>query len=143
MNHNFSGRKEEQLKIYEGLNGTEVDTSHRRIMVLCGLGGIGKSQLAAQYAYDCENTYSSVWWVNAKTTTSLSQDFFIIAQKLVSHHAGVRTSIGQNPDYSWLAAMLRLPVNAIDQSGKLAASTDMESIIQAVKSWFSNKDNHD
>lgn len=140
-NHNFTGRTKELLEMHKVLNPTDLDTSRQKIMVLCGLGGIGKSQLAAEYAYTHENLYTSVWWVNANTTLSLVQDFSAILQQLVSYHAQVRTSTGQRPDYSWIATLLRLPANAIDQEGQLVAATDMKPIVQAVKSWLANKEN--
>lgn len=115
--------------------------SCQRTVVLHGLGGIGKTQLAIQYAYSHEEDYTSVWWVNAKSTETLSQGYFGVAQELVSHHAKIRTSNGQKPDYPWIAVMLRVPLGSIDQQGKLAASADREVIIEAVKSWFADKDN--
>ena len=48
-------------------------------MVLHGLGGIGKTQLAIQYAYIHQKDYTSVWLVNASTTQTLSQGFLEIA----------------------------------------------------------------
>lgn len=140
-NHNFTGRKDELLEIQKVFHGPEVDTLHRRIMVLCGLGGVGKSQLATEYAYDFKHMYTSVWWVNATTTASLSQDFLQIAQQLVSYHAQKRTSTGQTPDYSWIATILRLPADSINQAGQVVAPIDMKPIIQGIKSWLMNEDN--
>lgn len=140
-NHNFTGRKVEQLEMQKVLHGSDIESLRQKIMVLCGLGGIGKSQLAAQYAYEHEDMYTSVWWVNANSRLSLAQDYFTILQQLVSHHAQIRTRVGQIPDYSWIATMLRLPTSGIDHAGQLVASTDMKLIIQAVKSWFGNSKN--
>lgn len=140
-NHNFTGRTKELLEIHKILKGPEVEASDQRIMVLYGLGGIGKSQLAMQYAYQYENTYTSVWWVNATSMASLSRDYRMIAQELVSYHAQVRARSGQTPDYSWLATLLSLPVDAIDQAGQLATLADIKLIIQAVRLWLADTDN--
>lgn len=140
-NHNFTGRNKELVEMNKVLHDPDANTSRQNVMVLYGLGGIGKSQLAAQYAYNHENLYTSVWWVNADTVLSLSQDFFMILQQLVSYHAEVRTSTGQRPNYSWIATMLRLPEDGIDERGQLVATTDMKPIIQAVKSWLANEQN--
>lgn len=78
-NHNFTGRDEELLRIHKVVHGTEADPSHQRIMALYGLGGVGKSQLATQYVYEEEDTYTSVRWVNANTTASLTRDILAIA----------------------------------------------------------------
>lgn len=101
-NHNFCGREKELLAIHEQLQGTKSDISNQRIMVVCGLGGIGKTQLAAQYAYNNEGAYTSVWWVNASTTTSLNQGFLSIAQRLVSYHAELRIRTGLYLDWNSL-----------------------------------------
>lgn len=137
-NHNFTSRKEDLLDINKGF--TEEGASGQRILVLCGLGGIGKSQLAMEYAYGHQHTYTFVWRVNANTTASLSQDFLTIAQQLVSYHAHVN-STGRTPDYCRIATMLRLPANAVDQAGHLVPPIDMKPIIEVVKSWLVNKEN--
>jgi hypothetical protein len=54
----------------------------RRICVLHGLGGIGKTQLAIQYARSHKNDYSSFFWVDGKTEESLIQSLLSIASRL-------------------------------------------------------------
>lgn len=136
-NRNFTGREKELLTIHEALGGGE------RTMVLYGLGGIGKTQLATQYAYSHQMDYTSVWWVAGNTTATLSQDFLNIAQALVLHHAKMRTGTGQKPDYAWIAAILGMPPSAIDEEGRLTAfkSTDIKPVIDALKSWFADQGN--
>jgi hypothetical protein len=141
MNRNFTGRQQELLSIHEVLRGDESDASHQRIMVLHGLGGLGKTQLATQYAYTYENDYTSIWWVNAETTATLSHDFLKITQKLITHHAQMRTRSGQEPDHSWMGTMLGLPPDVIDETGRLRASTDSKPIIEAAKMWLADEEN--
>lgn len=69
-------------------------------------------QLATQYTYSHEKSYTSV---NALTTMTLSQDFCKIAQELVSYHAHIQTRTGQDPGYTSIATMLGLPPGVIDQ----------------------------
>lgn len=52
--------------------------------VLHGLGGIGKTQLAAQYARDHQEHYSCIFWLNADNITSLTLSLSAHFSKLPS-----------------------------------------------------------
>ena len=47
----------------------------RKVLVLHGLGGIGKSQLAIEYAKKYQHKYTAVLWLNAKTEDLLKRSF--------------------------------------------------------------------
>ncbi|NBO66785.1 MAG: tetratricopeptide repeat protein, partial [Acidobacteria bacterium] len=47
-----------------------------------GLGGVGKTQTALEYAYRYEEDYSFIFWVKAHTSESLSADYVSIAALL-------------------------------------------------------------
>jgi tetratricopeptide (TPR) repeat protein len=49
---------------------------------LCGLGGVGKTQLAVEYAHRFRDTYSRVFWVNADTELSSKSSYADIARLL-------------------------------------------------------------
>ena len=111
-------------------------------MALHGLGGIGKTQLAIQYAYIHQKDYTSVWWVNASTTQTLSQGFLGIAQQLLSYHAEKPLGV-LKPENAHIAAALGLPPGVVDQNGKLTTSTDItEIVVNAIIGWFAVEDNN-
>ena len=140
-NMNFTGRNRELAGIHEALYSPDLPLLDQRIAVLHGLGGIGKTQLAIQYAYIHQKDYTSVWWVNGSTTQTLSQGFLGIAQQLLSYHAK-KTATGLKPDNDQIAAALGLPPGVVDQNGKLTTSRDItEIIVPAITAWFAADDN--
>ena len=46
---------------------------------LSGLGGIGKTQIAVEYAYRYRDHYQAIFWINASSREVLSADFAAIA----------------------------------------------------------------
>ena len=143
-NDNFTGRDRELAEIHKALHSTDIAISRRRAVVLHGLGGIGKTQLATQYAYIHQKDYTSVWWVNASTKQSVSQDFVGIAQQLLSYHTkNTAGTDGLRPDNSRIAVALGLPPGAVNQNGELKMSRDLtEAVVNAIISWFAAEDNN-
>lgn len=144
-NPKFTGRQKELSAIEQALQYKDSDPPQQRIMVLYGLGGIGKSQLAIEYAYSCENDYTSIWWVNANTTATLVQGFLKIAQELVVCHGQIQTNAGRPPNYFHIATALQLPPDAVDQAGNLITldSANTNTVIKAVQLWLANNSNQE
>ncbi|MGN9911821.1 FxSxx-COOH system tetratricopeptide repeat protein [Phytohabitans sp. LJ34] len=63
-NPRFTGREAELRRIRAYLHShTEADASRRPVPVLLhGLGGVGKTQVALEYAHRFKNAYDAVWW---------------------------------------------------------------------------------
>lgn len=59
-----------------------VTAAERKVVVLHGLGGIGKSQLAIEFAKKHRSDYTAVLWLNAKTEETLKQSFAASARRL-------------------------------------------------------------
>lgn len=49
---------------------------------LTGLGGIGKTQTALEYAYRYRDTYDAIFWVRAAARETLISDFVVLAHLL-------------------------------------------------------------
>jgi tetratricopeptide (TPR) repeat protein/transcriptional regulator with XRE-family HTH domain len=52
------------------------------ILALTGLGGVGKTQIALEYAYCYRDLYQAILWINAATRDTLSNDFLMLASLL-------------------------------------------------------------
>jgi ATP/maltotriose-dependent transcriptional regulator MalT len=78
----FVAREEELAEMHRTLCGD----GSRRTVVLYGLGGIGKTQLAIAYAKQYRDKYSAVFWLNIRDEDSLKQSFAKAAK--TPHPAG-------------------------------------------------------
>ena len=78
-NPNFTGRVELLRELREALDG---EKSAALTQAIHGLGGVGKTQLAVEYAYRYANNYSLIWWVRSETPESLNADWEALARRM-------------------------------------------------------------
>lgn len=57
-------------------------SDRRKICVIYGLGGMGKTQLAIEYARLRKALYTSFFWLDGKTEDSLIESLLAIASRL-------------------------------------------------------------
>jgi tetratricopeptide (TPR) repeat protein len=74
----FTGRELLLAEVHARL--TAADLSVRRV-ALTGLGGIGKTQLAVEYAYRQRADYDLVWWIRAEQPATLLTDYAALADQ--------------------------------------------------------------
>jgi ATP/maltotriose-dependent transcriptional regulator MalT len=110
---NFVARKEELADIHKSLHG---DVG-RRTVVLQGLGGIGKTQLAVAYAKLHRTDYSAVFWLNVKDEDSLQQSYVRMARRILQEHPSA------------------IQFSAITEDSK------PDIVVPAVKSWLNHPEN--
>ena len=77
----FTGREKLLQNLYQQLNQNYA-AALSQIQAISGLGGIGKTQTAVEYAYRYREEYDAVFWVRADTTLELNSGFVAIAQLL-------------------------------------------------------------
>jgi hypothetical protein len=99
------------------IHRTLRDDGTRRTVVLRGLGGIGKTQLAIAYANRHKDSYSAVFWLNIKDKDSLKQSFARAAKQILREHPS--------------ASRLR----SVD------IKENLDEVIDAVKEWLSLPNN--
>ncbi|CEJ81494.1 hypothetical protein VHEMI01616 [[Torrubiella] hemipterigena] len=84
----------------------------RRIVVLQGLGGIGKTQIAATYIERFQQDFSAIFWLNMNDEVSIHQSFVTMMERILSQH----------PTGSATSALNRQESN--------------DAVIEAVKVWL-------
>ena len=75
----FVGRTEEISRLRSEFQG---DGSQRRVVLLHGMGGIGKTQLVVKFAKDYRNEYSAIFWLKGNNEESLKQSYTNIARRV-------------------------------------------------------------
>lgn len=73
----FTGREDVLKKLSEALKvGKTAAISQPQ--AISGLGGIGKTQTAVEYAYRNQHNYQAILWVKAESESSINVDFITI-----------------------------------------------------------------
>jgi hypothetical protein len=72
----FTGRDQLLTDMHARLTAAELAV---RRAVLTGLGGVGKTQAAVEYAYRQRADYDLVWWVRAEQSATLLADYAALA----------------------------------------------------------------
>lgn len=81
MNH-FVQRTAEMLKLEQLLVEIPSMPIRRKIAVLHGLGGNGKTQLAAQFAREQHHRFSAIFWLDGSSKISLEKSLADLIQRL-------------------------------------------------------------
>ena len=110
----FVARSDELERIHIALRGSHHS---RRTVVVHGLGGMGKTQLAAEYAKRHRDEYSAVFWMTAKDESSLKQAYAKVARRISLDH----------PTVTYME-------NALE-------SDDLDRVVQATKQWLDRAGN--
>ena len=70
-NHHFIGRSAFLRDLLKKLNGTSDGVQAKQ--TICGLGGIGKTQLALRYAYENIHNYDFICWIECTTELTITR----------------------------------------------------------------------
>ncbi len=79
-NSNFTGREALLDEIYESLD--QYMQSALLPQPLHGLGGVGKSQMAVEFAYRYQFGYQLVWWIQADDVRSIRRSLVSLARRM-------------------------------------------------------------
>lgn len=86
-NKNFFGRQEVLSQLDDCLLPSKdllgsAQPDRTRVGVLCGMGGIGKTETAIEYAYSRQGSFDAVFWIRAEDPSKLESDIAQIAVRL-------------------------------------------------------------
>jgi hypothetical protein len=81
INEPFYGRADLLQKVKEVLDPQE-GSSACRSLALHGIGGVGKTRIAQQYATISRKHYDAIFWISADNSIKMAQDFLEVGRKL-------------------------------------------------------------
>jgi hypothetical protein len=77
---NFLGRHDELDQLWQYLRPTNPQS--RKVAILHGLGGIGKTQLAIRFARSHKDDFTAIFWLSGKDRGTLLQSLSSILPRL-------------------------------------------------------------
>ena len=87
QNPNFTGREQTLAELYSVLLSNQPGAWKE---ALWGMGGVGKTQIAVEYAYRHKAEYEIVWWLRSEEPTTLSSDYAAMATDLDLAEKGLK-----------------------------------------------------
>lgn len=106
-----------------------TEKTHRTVFVIYGMGGMGKTQLAVQYARKHSVHYSAIIWVNGNSRGELHQSLLSFVSRIPSE---------QLPN----DVVRVLHTNSQELSDEESISDIKDQMIQeAMRTWLSQKGN--
>ena len=114
----FVARDIEMAKLAKFMLPISTDQRCRKICVLHGLGGIGKTQLAIQFARNYRKKYSAVFWIDGSSKEKLKQSIAGLANQLPQHQLLEKAKLYAQQPYE-----------------------ELDGAVEDVLSWFSQSSN--
>ncbi|KAK6512501.1 hypothetical protein TWF481_001385 [Arthrobotrys musiformis] len=132
-NRSFTGR-EEELEAISKFFAQSALRDEPVIYAITGTGGMGKTQIALEYAYREKNRFAAVFWVTAATEETVRTSFVKIMQQIVG--AQVEAYKPEPPDYGIIGASLGIQ-RLLDRGGKVSSDSGaIDDIRSALFSWL-------
>jgi len=81
-NPHFTGRAKELAELRRTLAGTSTAVIGQPALPLFGLGGVGKTEIAAEYAHEYRNDYTVCWWIRCEREALIINSLLALGRAL-------------------------------------------------------------
>ena len=78
-------RNAEIIRLTQALLPTFTDQMRRKVFIVHGLGGIGKTQLSVEFTRKHQGSYSAVFWIDGSSKERLMRSIADLARRLPQH----------------------------------------------------------
>ncbi|KAI0418201.1 hypothetical protein F5X98DRAFT_373996 [Xylaria grammica] len=128
----FLGRDTQLETIQRCLQG-----QNQHLITLYGTAGVGKTQIAVEYAYTYKNNYSSIIWLDAQNRFALHSSLLKFAVQLKNHY------VGTSRKEERLEALHRLYLGGlVDEEGQVQSCQDHPELLSLVfRKWLERRGN--
>lgn len=149
-NTNFFGREDvfeklDRLLLPSNCATVSSEGETMKHVSLCGMGGLGKTEIAVEWAYSRRDMFDAVFWIRADEQSKMESDFASIATSLGLDDTSEATNDLINRDLAkgWLSNPKKLVDNNNDTVGQAEATwlmildnADNPEIIENLKPIF-------
>jgi hypothetical protein len=104
------------------------------ILQVCGIGGVGKTQLVLEYCHRHSSTYNSVFWISASNMFSLHRSMFNIVRQIQDFWDGLDQAFDQ--DLHSVLQALGLEDTSVDDTGFQATLESRKLLASAIRDWL-------
>jgi len=111
--------------------------TERMVVVLHGMGRVGKTQIALRFAHMHAESYESIFWVDAKNKGTMETSCLHIFDRLIVHYAKKYQGFIPSDRYEQISIVLGVP-GGILSTGTLVKNVESWEV---VRQWFEKEEN--
>ena len=139
-NSQFTGRNKTLFSIHDIFRRGSPDDLN--LLVLFGMGGVGKTQLAVEFAYQARRNFSSIFWIDGTTEQTATHSIRSILDRLSTHYEYHHTHPEVDPLFKEISSALKL-----EKDDRILGNHNEPQIslrqMEALRKWLSSAGNRE